>query len=264
MVFVGFIAVDLIHRRDQMNIDLAGKTAIVTGGNSGIGRAISLALARSGASVVATYFTSDFEPFAENRAVITGMRLNAVDSGQVDMVFTEAAERLDGKIDILINNAGGLLGRVLTSDMSDEHFHRVMDVNFSSTFYCTRAVLPYMPDGGRIVNLSSLAAHTGGGPGSVIYAASKGAIISFTRGMAKELGPRHITVNALAPGFIANTAFHNTFTSEAVQKANVSNTPLQRAGTADDVAHAALYLVSEMGSFITGEVMEINGGLYFV
>jgi 3-oxoacyl-[acyl-carrier protein] reductase len=82
--------------------------------------------------------------------------------------------------------------------------------------------------------------------------------------MAKELGPRHITVNALAPGFIANTAFHNTFTSAVVQKANVSNTPLQRAGTADDVAHAALYLVSDMGSFITGEVMEINGGLYFV
>ncbi|UCC53934.1 MAG: SDR family oxidoreductase, partial [Anaerolineaceae bacterium] len=95
-------------------------------------------------------------------------------------------------------------------------------------------------------------------------AASKAAVIGFTRGMAKELGPRNITVNALAPGFIANTAFHNTFTPEAVQEANVSKTPLRRAGTPDDVACAALYLISDMGSFITGEVMEINGGLYFV
>lgn len=244
--------------------DLSGQTAVITGGNTGIGRAISLALARSGASVVATYYASDFEPFAENGQSITGMPLDATDSEQVNTVMADAAARLGGKIDILINNTGGLLGRVNTSGMSDEHFHQVMDVNFSSTFYCTRAVLPFMPDGGRIVNLSSLAAHTGGGPGSVIYAASKGAVISFTRGMAKELGPRKIAVNALAPGFIANTAFHNTFTSEAVQKANVSQTPLQRAGTAADVAHAVLYLVSEMGSFITGEVMEINGGLYFV
>lgn len=247
-----------------MNINLTGKTAVVTGGNTGIGRAFSLALARSGANVVATYFTSDFEPFAESGQIITGIPLDATDSAQVDAVMAGAAGKLGGKVNILINNAGGLLGRVLTSDMSDEHFHNVMDVNFSSTFYCTRAILPYMPDGGRIVNLSSLAAHDGGGNGSVIYSASKGAVISFTRGMAKELGPRNITVNALAPGFIADTAFHNTFTPEAVQKANISKTPLQRAGTADDVAAAALYLVSDMGSFITGEVMEINGGLYYV
>lgn len=251
-------------RGKRMKIDLTGKTAVVTGGNSGIGRAFSLGLARAGANVVATYFSSDFEPFVKNEQAISGMALDATDSEEVDAVMANAAEKLGGKIDILINNAGGLLGRVLIADMSDEHFHKVMNVNFSSTFYCTRAVLPYMPDGGRIVNLSSLAAHNGGGNGSVLYAASKGAVISFTRGMAKELGTRHITVNALAPGFIANTAFHDTFTPEAVQKANVSQTPVQRAGTADDVAAAALYLVSDMGSFITGEVMEINGGLYFV
>ncbi|NCF64447.1 MAG: SDR family oxidoreductase [Chloroflexi bacterium] len=247
-----------------MHIDLTGKTAVVTGGNSGIGRAFSMALARSGASVVATYFTGDFEPFAEDGQTIFGVALDATDSEQVDAVMAEAAKKLGGKVDILINNAGGLMGRVLASDMSDEHFHNVMDTNFSSAFYCTRAVLPYMPDGGRIVNLSSLAAHDGGGNGSVIYAASKAAVIGFTRGMAKELGPRNITVNALAPGFIANTAFHNTFTPEAVQEANVSKTPLHRAGTPDDVACAALYLISDMSSFITGEVMEINGGLYFV
>jgi 3-oxoacyl-[acyl-carrier protein] reductase len=246
-----------------MKIELTGKTAVVTGGNSGIGQAFSVALARCGAKVVATYFTTAFEEFAEEGQTIYGIPLDATDRAQVDAVMAEAAQKLGGRIDILINNAGGLLGRVLIPEMSDEHFHKVMDVNFSSTFYCTRAVLPYMPDGGSIVNMSSLAAHNGGGNGSVIYSASKAAVIGFTRGMAKELGPRKIRVNALAPGFIANTAFHNTFTAEADQQANVANTPIQRAGTPDDVANAALYLVSNMGSFITGELMEINGGLYF-
>ena len=246
-----------------MQIDLTGKTAVITGGNIGIGKAFSLALARCGASVVATYFTSDFEDFAEEGQTIYGLSLDATDSAQVNKVMAEAAQKLGGKIDILINNAGGLLGRVLTSEMSDEHFHNVMDVNFSSTFYCTRAVQPYMPDGGRIVNLSSLAAHDGGGNGSVIYSASKAAVIGFTRGMAKELGARRITVNALAPGFIANTTFHNTFTPDAVQQAIIGKTPLGRGGTPDDVANAVLYLVSDLGSFITGELMEINGGLYF-
>lgn len=246
-----------------MNIDLTGKTAVITGGNIGIGKAFSLALARCGVKVVATYFTSEFEEFAENGQTIYGLPLDATDSDQVNSVMAQAAEKFGGKIDILINNAGGLLGRVLVPEMSDEHFHNVMDVNFSSTFYCTRAVLEHMPDGGRIVNLSSLAAHDGGGNGSVIYSASKAAVIGFTRGMAKELGSRRITVNALAPGFIANTTFHNTFTPDAVQQAIIGKTPLGRGGTPDDVANAALYLVSDMGSFITGELMEVNGGLYF-
>lgn len=246
-----------------MHIDLTGKTAVITGGNIGIGKAFSLTLARCGATVAATYFTSEFEEIAEPGQTIYGIPLDATDSDQVNMVMAKAAEKLGGKIDILINNAGGLLGRVLTSEMSDKHFHNVMDVNFSSTFYCTRAVLPYMPDGGRIINLSSLAAHDGGGNGSVIYAASKAAVIGFTRGMAKELGSRRITVNALAPGFIANTTFHNTFTPDAVQQAIIGKTPLGRGGTPEDVACAALYLVSDMGCFITGELMEINGGLYF-
>ena len=244
-----------------MEINLTGKTAVVTGGTRGIGRAISEALAKCGAKVVATNFTKAFDPVTSDG--ITVMPLDATDSKEVDTVMAAAAETLGGKINILVNNAGGLLARVKTSEMSDEHFHNVMDVNFSSTFYCTRSVLPYMPDGGRIVNLSSLAAHDGGGNGSVIYASSKAAVIGFTRGMAKELGARRITVNALAPGFIANTAFHNTFTPQNVQEMIVGKTPAQRGGTVEDVAYSALYLIADSGSFITGEVMEINGGLYF-
>ncbi|MEM7116935.1 MAG: SDR family oxidoreductase [Chloroflexota bacterium] len=245
-----------------MEINLTGKTAVVTGGTRGIGRAISEALAKCGAQVVATNYTKEFDPIDSD--LITTMPLDATDSKAVNAVMAAAAETLGGKINILVNNAGGLLARVKTGEMSDEHFHNVMNVNFSSTFYCTRAVQQYMPDGGRIVNLSSLAAHDGGGNGSVIYSASKAAVIGFTRGMAKELGARRITVNALAPGFIANTAFHNTFTPENVQEMIVGKTPAQRGGTVDDVAYSALYLIADSGSFITGEIMEINGGLYFV
>ena len=244
-----------------MEINLSGKTAVVTGGNHGIGRAMCEMLADSGATVVATYYSSDPQPFKNGN--ISGMQLDATDSGQVSSVMAAAAEKLGGKIDILINNAGGLLARVETSEMSDEHFHKVMDVNFSSTFYCTREALKVMPDGGRIIHLSSLAAQDGGGGGSRIYAASKGAVISFTRGMAKELGPRRITVNAIAPGFIADTAFHNTFTPDNVQEMIVGKIPVGRGGHVDDVASSAVYLASDHASFITGEVVEINGGLYF-
>lgn len=244
-----------------MKIDLTGKTALVTGGNLGIGRSISQMLADCGARVVATHYSSEFQPFEGSD--IHGMQLDATDSAAVDQVMKDAAAHFGGKIDILINNAGGLLARVVTTEMSDEHFHNVMNVNFSSTFYCTRSVSAYMPEGGRIVNLSSLAAQDGGGHGSVIYSASKAAVIGFTRGMAKELGSRGITVNAIAPGFIANTAFHNTFTPDNVQEMIVGKTPVKRGGRVEDVAAAAIYLVSDMGSFVTGEVMEINGGLYF-
>ncbi|MEM8857184.1 MAG: SDR family oxidoreductase [Chloroflexota bacterium] len=244
-----------------MEINLSGKSAVVTGGNHGIGRALVQMLADCGAKVVSTHYSSEFESFGTDS--ITGMQFDATDSSAVETAMKEAAEKLGGKIDILVNNAGGLLARVETSEMSDDHFHKVMDVNFSSTFYCTREALKFMPDGGRIINLSSLAAQDGGGGGSRIYAASKGAVISFTRGMAKELGPRRITVNAIAPGFIADTAFHNTFTPSNVQEMIVGKIPVARGGHVDDVAAAGVYLASDWAGFISGEVLEINGGMYF-
>jgi 3-oxoacyl-[acyl-carrier protein] reductase len=246
-----------------MIVDLHGKTAVVTGGNTGIGKSIAASLNESGATVVATYFSSSFLKTGESDREIIGLQLDATDSVQVNRVFSTAANILGGKIDILINNAGGLINRVVVEEMSDEHFHQVMDVNFSSAFYCTRAVLPYMAERGRIVNIGSLAAHNGGGAGAVIYAAGKAALVGFTRGLAKELAQRKTTVNLIAPGFIADTPFHEKFTPPKVMREVIDNTPLQRAGLPGDISSAVLFLVSEMGSFITGEILNINGGLYF-
>lgn len=253
-----------------MEINLTGKTALVTGGNIGIGRAIALALARCQADVALTYFSHRQEGEKTAEAIralgckVLALPLDATDSAQVNRVAARAADALGGHIDILMNNAGHLVGRTLIADMSDEHWHQIIDVNLSSTFYCTRAVLPYMNTGwGRIVNMSSLAARNGGGHGSTAYAASKAGIIALTRGLAKEVAAQGITINAVAPGLILETPFHETFTGDDSKRATIANTPLKRGGTPEDVAGAVLYFVSEMASFVTGEVVEINGGLYF-
>lgn len=249
-----------------MEINLSGKTALVTGGNIGIGGEISLALAKSGADVAITYFDSDLGIVKDIEALgrkAPVFQLDATDSAQVNQVVADAATALGGKIDILINNAGGLIGRVPVPEMEDEFWQKVITINLTSAFYCIRAVSAHMPDGGQIINLASLAAHDGGGGGAVAYTAAKAGVMGLTRGLAKEFGPRKIRVNALSPGFIAGTTFHNTFTPESVQQAIIEKTPLKRGGSASDVASAALFLVSDMASFITGEILEINGGLYF-
>ena len=250
-----------------MKIDLSGKTAVVTGGNIGIGGAVSLALARAGADVAVTYLNDKEGVSKEIRAMGRKsplLHLDATDSAMVNHVVAQAADELGGHIDILVNNAGSLVDRVLVEEMSDEHWHRVIDVNLTSALYCTRAVLPYMSTGwGRIVNVSSLAAHNGGGNGAVAYGAAKAGVIGFTRGLSKEVAQKGITVNAVAPGFILGTPFHATFTPPEKQKIVISNIPLKRAGTPENVADAILFLVSDMASFITGEVTDINGGSWF-
>ncbi len=253
-----------------MNIDLSGRTAVVTGGNIGIGGAVSLTLARAGADVAITYFTHSDEGKEVSKEIRTMGRkspllhLDATDSAMVNQVFAQAADELGGHIDILVNNAGSLVGRVLVEEMSDEHWHRVIDVNLTSALYCTRAALSHMNTGwGRIVNVSSLAAHNGGGGGAVAYGAAKAGVIGFTRGLSKEVAPKGITVNAVAPGFILGTPFHATFTPPEKQEIVISNIPLKRAGTPEDTANAILFLVSDMASFITGEVTDINGGSWF-
>ena len=253
-----------------MELNLQGKTALVTGGNIGIGRAVSLALARCGADVALTYYSHKSEGEETAQKIVemgqkaVAFQLDATDPAQVNEVVGEAAQTLGGHIDIQMNNAGHLVGRSTIVDMTDDHWFKTMNVNVTSTFYCTRAVLPFMNTGwGRIVNMSSLAARNGGGPGAVAYAASKGAIIAYTRGLSKEVADKGITVNGVAPGLILETPFHETFNTDEGIKAAIASTPLKRGGTPDDVANAVLYFVSDLGSFITGETIEINGGMYF-
>lgn len=252
-----------------MQIDLTGKTALVTGGNTGIGRAIALGLAQAGADVGLTYFSNpDEQTVTEIRALgrtAVAVRMDATDSAEVNRAVPTLAEALGGHIDILVNNAGHLVARQSIAEMSDEHWHRVIDVNLSSAFFCVRATLPFMHTGwGRIVNMSSLAAHSGGGAGAVAYAAAKAGLLGLTRGMAKEIAPRGITVNAVAPGLILDTPFHDTFNTAEGKQATIAALPVQRGGVPDDVAAAVLFLVSDRAGFITGEVTEINGGAWFV
>lgn len=253
-----------------MEINLSGKTALVTGGNVGIGAGIARGLAACGAKVVITYYSHRAEA-AETLAALKdagvkaqSFQLDATDSGQVTDVIDASAAFLGGRIDILVNNAGHLVDRVFISDMPDAHWQQVIDVNLSSAFYCAREALRYMSAGGRIVNMASLAARNGGGNGTAAYAASKAGVIGLTRGLAKELAPRQITVNALAPGFIVDTPFHETFTGQENYAGIIGGIPLGQAGLPDDVAGAVLYFVSDLGKWVTGQVAEINGGAWFV
>ncbi|MBN9391280.1 MAG: 3-oxoacyl-ACP reductase FabG [Chloroflexi bacterium] len=250
-------------------IDLTGKTALVTGGSIGIGREIALELARAGADVVITYLSHPAEEVVaqvkELGRQAAAFKLDAINSAEVDQVTGAAAQVLGGRIDILVNNAGGLVGRSTVAEMSNDHWHKVIDVNLSSAFYCSRAVLPFMTGGwGRIINISSVAAQNGGGPGAVAYATSKAGMIGLTKGLAKELASRAITVNAVAPGLILDTPFHETFTPPAAQKATIESIALKRPGYPPDVAGSVVFLASDLAGFVTGETISINGGAWFV
>ena len=251
-----------------MQVDLKGKVALVTGGARDIGRATSLLLAKNGASVVVNYNASGDRARAvcdEIRAA--GGRAVAV---QADVTRMEDIRRLVqeasaafGRLDILVNNAGGLLARKALGEMDMAFWDEVMHLNLRSVAFVTQAALPHMVDGGAIVNLASLAARDGGGPGSTAYAAAKGAVLTLTRGLSKELASRKIRVNCVSPGMI-DTTFHDTFTKPEARKATAARTTIGREGTPDDVAKAILFLASDASSYINGESIEINGGLYYV
>jgi 3-oxoacyl-[acyl-carrier protein] reductase len=250
-----------------MHIDLSGKTALVTGGSIGIGQAIALALADCGAQVALTYLSHPADEVVEiiraRGGVAQAYQVDATNSTAVTSLTATVAEGFGGHIDILVNNAGGLVQRMPIAEMGDELWHRILEVNLSSTFYCLRAVLPYMQTGwGRIINTGSVAGHHGGGTGSVAYGAAKGAIHTLTRGLAKEVASRGITVNAIAPGYIEHTPFHQS-TDEQLKAGMITQTALKRPGMPEDVMGAVIFLASDLASFITGEVIEINGGIWF-
>jgi len=180
----------------------------------------------------------------------------------VDNLVAEARQAYGDSIDILVNVVGGLVARKGLAELDGEFFEHIMKLNVTSTFLTTHAVAPHMGDGGSIINFSSLAGRDGGGPGAAAYATAKGAVMTFTRAMAKELGPQNIRVNCVCPGMIA-TSFHDTFTKDEVRAKVAGATPLRREGQAGEVADLVLYLASSDSSFLTGTSLDINGGAYF-
>lgn len=248
--------------------ELAHKVALVTGGARDIGRAVSLRLAELGASVVVNY-RSDAAAAEETLRLIREKKGQAIAAAgdvtvaaDVARVVAEAGKAFGGPIDILVNVAGGLVGRKTIGEMDEAFWDQVIDLNLKSVFLVTKAVLPHMPDGSAIVNFSSQAGRDGGGPGASAYAAAKAGVLNYTRALAKELGPRRIRVNCVSPGMIA-TRFHDTFTKPEVRQRVASMTPLGREGNSAEVAELAAFLASPRASFINGEAVEINGGIFF-
>ena len=248
-------------------LNLQGKTAIVTGGGRDIGRACAMRLAEAGASVAINYHSSS-EGADSAVAESTGaggkalaLQGDMTSDADVAKLVSETVANLGGKVDILIHVTGGLVARKTIPEMDVDHWNKVMDLNTTSFFRVVKEALPHMSGGGAIVGLASQAGRDGGGPGAVAYGASKGAVMTMTRGLAKELGP-DIRVNSICPGMI-DTDFHNIFTKPEVRTHVANVTPLKREGTSEDVANLAAYLASDQSAFITGANFDINGGMLF-
>lgn len=249
-------------------MSLSDKVAIVTGGGRDIGRAVSLKLAALGARVVVN-FANDEATAAETLRLIEAEGGTAL-LHKADVTRAEAVDGLvqatraayGDQVHVLVNCAGGMVARKRLEEMDEAFFDQVMDLNHKTTFLVTRAVVPLMPAGSAIVNFSSQAARDGGGPGASIYAAAKGAVSTFTRSMAKELGPQGIRVNALCAGMIA-TRFHDTFSKPEGRAAVAAATALKREGRAEEAAELVAFLATDASGYITGANIDINGGLFF-
>lgn len=247
---------------------LEGKVAIVSGGSRDIGQAVSQALAARGAQVAVNYFNNPESGESTVRAIKEAGGSAIAVAGDmtrrddVENLVAETRRAFGSSIDILVNVTGGLVARKALGEMSAEFLEGVMRLNVTSTFLTCKYAVPHMGDGSSIINLASQAGRDGGGPGASAYAASKAAVMSFTRAMAKELGPSNIRVNCVCPGMISTT-FHDTFTKEAVRANVAAGTPLRREGRPAEVADLVAYLASAESSFITGASLDINGGIFF-
>lgn len=248
---------------------LKGKTALITGSSQGIGAAISRLLIENGCNVCMHYFRSSEEPeklrkMAEEKglkAICIKADLNQ--ESEVVRLVKEASAYF-GKFHVLINNSGSLVERRWISQIDMEYWRKVIDINITTMMLVTRELLPVMENtgGASIVNVSSLAGRKGGHPGSIVYAMTKGAMLTWTRALSTELAPKGIRVNAVAPGFVEGTLFHQTFTTRESALKTIEGIPLGRSGNPDDVARAVVFLASEYDGFITGGTIDINGGVY--
>jgi 3-oxoacyl-[acyl-carrier protein] reductase len=251
------------------NKKLAGKNVLITAGAQGIGESITRHFIDGGANVAIHYFSSsDTANQLMNYAISKGQK-SVIINGDLTKE-NEANDLVDktieafGGLDILINNAGSLVARKMLNEMETDFWYKVMDINLTSMMFVTKAASPFLSknENSSIVNLASLAGRKGGHPGSLAYATSKGAILTYTRALSTELGPKGTRVNAVAPGLILGTSFHNTHTTKESADETTAGIPIQRAGNAADVARAVLYLASEYDGFITGATLDINGGVY--
>jgi len=247
--------------------DLRGKVVLVTGASTGIGAACAKAFGALGCKVAVHYNSSKAAAMdvavavekAGGEALVVQGDLRR--SSECERVVTETATRFQ-RIDLLINNAGALVKRVPITDLSDEIFDDIVGLNVRSMLMCTKYAVPHMTRGSSIINLTSIAARNGGGPGASLYAGSKGFVSTATKSLAKELIGRQIRVNAVAPGVIT-TPFHEKFSTPEQLEAMRLTIPMARLGTADECVGAFIYLASErLSSYVTGQIIEVNGGQY--
>ena len=256
------------QQTDSLEADLCGKVVLVTGGGSGIGAAIAEAFGAHGAKVGIHFHGSREQAVAERIKRISSAGRDAF-SLQADFRSSQAvAETIEqvaahfGRLDILINNAGSMVGRRRLAEVDDDFIDQVFDLNARSVATACRASLPIFSQqkSGCIINVSSISARTGGSPGSSIYSASKAFVSTLTRSLARELADQHIRVNAISPGTI-DTAFHEQFSSREKLNKTQATIPMQRLGVAQDCTGTALYLASNsLSGYVTGQVIEINGG----
>ncbi len=246
---------------------LKNQVALITGASSGIGYATALAMAREGARVGVNYHKS--KAGAEQAVEEIRNAGGEAEAIQADVTspadiraMVDAVRKRWGRIDILVNNAGDLLARRMLSEVTEEYWDRIMDLNLKSIFFCVKAVWEEMAarKSGNIINMTSIAGRNGGGPGSGVYATAKGAMITYTKSLAKELAPHGVRVNGIAPGVIA-TPYHERYSPPEIFQKFVATIPLGRAGTAEEVASVVVFLASPAASYIVGETIEVNGGM---
>jgi 3-oxoacyl-[acyl-carrier protein] reductase len=250
---------------DKHMFQLDGKVALVTGGVRGIGRAVAACLAKAGAHVVVNYVSNE-DAARETVDAITSaggraeaVRFDVSDGERVDEAIGSIAKQ-HGRLDILVNNAGLALDQLLLR-VKDEEIEKTFAINVRGALYCSRAAVRTMMRArrGRIINLSSVVAEAGN-PGQAVYSASKAAVIGLTKTLAREYASRGITVNAVAPGYIETDMTSKL--SDQARTMIIAQTPLGRVGTADEVAAAVLFVASDEASYVTGQVLRVNGGMY--
>lgn len=249
--------------------DLTGKVVLLTGASTGIGAAAALAFARAGCRLALHYNASEADAHAVAAAARAGgaevllVRGDLLDTANVPRIVDETLAHF-GRIDVLVNNAGGMLGRKTIDEYTEAHLQQVLTLNVTQVVLFVHEVAPVMrrQGGGVIINVSSIAARTGGAGGAILYGAAKGFISTATHGWARELAPDGIRVNAISPGVIT-TPFHDRYSTPTQLDAMRLTIPLQRLGTADECAGTFLYLASDaLSGYVTGQVVEVNGGQY--